>query len=299
MAWQAYTLTYQAMAPVLLGTHPLGFIQRTRYYAPGWTIWGAITARLTRACLPRATGEDYETVGGFVRENLPTSYAFLLVDGKPAMPHYENGALHYGDLAAADFEARFLASFGQTAVAPATATAQTGALHETEVLAAYDRQSGERVRWQFTLYARQPWPDPPPPMQGLTLQAVLDALETLTLGADRGYGLGRLVRVEEQGPQEAQGEGWPRPLNWAAGQPLQAHVPYGEVSGDQVRGSLEAIPWRWWQNEPAGAWGPGQKLQVRLFYVPGNEIKDEWQPVIGPLGIWHQEGWQDAPTASS
>ena len=117
MAWQAYHVTYRAQTPVALGAYRFGFIQRTRYYAPGWTLWGAITAQLTRALLPRATGDDYEEVGGFVAANLPTSYAYVLVEGQPAWPHYEEGQLRYGPLIAAEFEARFVASYGQTAVA--------------------------------------------------------------------------------------------------------------------------------------------------------------------------------------
>jgi hypothetical protein len=305
MAWRAYTLTYQAMAPILLGTHPLGFIQRTRLYAPGWTLWGAITAQLTRSFLPRAEGRDYEMVGRFVEHNLPSSYAFVLVDDKAARPHFANGKLQYGALPAADFEARFLASLGQTGVAPATLSAHTGTLHETEVLVARDPENnGEPVRWQLILYARQPWRDPPPSLEGMEPQDVLDALANLTVGADRGYGLGRLVRENkeevDQGKLTEDGE-WTHALCWdPASKVLHAHVPQDQLPGDAVRGRLEAIPWRWWQNEPGDAWGPGQKREVRRFYAPGSQVDIEgWRPVVGPKGIWHEKGWRDAPAATS
>ena len=293
MSWQAWTLTYRARSPVLLGDHPFGFIQRTRLYAPGWTLWGAITARLTRALLPRAAGSDYEAVGAFVADDLPTSYAFLLVDGQTAHPHYdEEGRLRYGPLPAADFEARFLSSLGQTAVAPATLTAHSGALHETEVLSARDPATGEPVRWRFTLYVRQPWSALPPALAGLTPADVLEALAELSLGADRGYGLGRLTREAVDGPLPVPGESRPRPPEWdAQKRTLHAHIPLDALPGDAVRGRAEPIPWRRWQNAPGGPWGPGQKATVHLFYTPGSRVEKEgWQPVVGRYGIWEAAG---------
>jgi hypothetical protein len=295
MSWQAYTLTYRARAPVLLGAHRLGFVQRTRAYAPGWTLWGAITAGLTRARLARATGDDYDAVGRFVMKNLPTSYAHLLVDDEPARPRYdEQGQLRYGPLSAAAFEARFIASLGQTAVAPATLTAESGSLHETEVLAAHDGRTGEPVRWRFTLFAPEGWRERPRQLQGLTLRDVLSGLESLTLGADRGYGLGRLELLDVRGPFDAGDAEQPRPLAWD-GSTLDAHVPVDDLSGERVRGEAVAIPWRWWQNEPAEGWGPGQSRQVCSFYAPGSRLDPPGPvPTIGPRGIWRMEGANDA-----
>ncbi len=300
-SWQAYGLTYKAQSPVLLGRHPLGFIQRTRYYAPGWTLWGAITAQLTRACLPKATGKDYEAVGRFVAENLPTSYAFILVDGKPTWPDFIDGRLHYGPLAAAEFEARFVTSWGQTAVAPGSLTAQTGTLHETEALTAHDLVSGERVRWRFTLYVRQPWQGVGSTLKDLKLEDVLAALKSLTLGADRGYGLGRLEREGESELQPVKGREWPRPVEWdPAERVLRAHVPLEDIPGEAVQGRAEPIPWRWWQNSPSkDGWGPGQLRDLQLFYRPGSQVELEtWEPVVGPRGIWSKKR-SDAPPSSS
>ena len=300
MGWQAYTLTYRARSPVLLGDHPYGFIQRTRLYAPGWTLWGAITARLTRALLPRAAGPEYEAVSAFVADNLRPSYAFVLMDGKRNFPHYRDGRLRYGSLSAAEFEARFLASLGQTAVAPATVTAHSGALHETEVVTAHDPVTGQAVQWQFTLYVRQPWLAPPQALAGLAPGDVLSALSGLSLGADRGYGLGRLeLEGHPDGPHPVKGgEAGPYPLEWAPkAQTLCAHVPLDALPGDSVRGRAEPIPLRWWQNAPGGPWGPGQKAQVLLFYAPGSIVeKGGWQPIVGRYGIWESSNGHTYPS---
>jgi hypothetical protein len=270
----------------------LGFIQRTRTYAPGWTIWGAVTARLTRARLARADGADYQAVGQFVIDNLPTSYAHLLVGDEPARPRYdERGRLRYGTLSPAAFEARFLTSLGQTAVAPSTLTAGVGTLHETEVLTTHDQETGKPARWRFTLYAAEDWHDCPAQLRGITIDDVLEVLETLTLGADRGYGLGRLRRDEVQGPLEAGDGERPHPLSWdGERRTLDAHVPIEDLLGNQVRGEAVAVPWRWWENERDDAWGPGQNRTVRRFYAPGSRLDAEDRtPVVGPRGIWRFE----------
>ena len=292
MAWWVYDLTYRALTPILLGRHPLGFIQRTRYFIPGWTLWGAITARLTHALLPQARGRDYKEVGAFVAANLRTSYAYIRIDGEPAYPRYKEGKLHYGPLAAAEFEARFLTSRGQTAIAPGPLTAFTAALYETETIAAYDR-SGDPVHWRFKLYMRDPWKGLPECLNGLSSEKILEAVKELSVGGDRHYGLGRLGLEDEPiEPEELGGEVGPRPQEWdSRKRVLLAHVPLEKLSGDAVRGRAEPIPWRWWQNEPGGAWGPGQQSQVRLFYTPGSQVElESWRPVVGPMGIWLSKG---------
>ncbi|MCK4393746.1 hypothetical protein KAX17_12655 [Candidatus Bipolaricaulota bacterium] len=297
MEWAAHTLTYRAVTPVLLGSYPFGFVQRTRYYAPSWTLWGAITAQLTRACLPQAAGKDYQDVGRFVRDNLLTSYAYLLVDGQSAWPRFMDGQLHYGPLRTAEFEACFLTSRGQTAVAPESISAHTGTLHETEALAAYDRD-GKPVRWQFTLYMRRPWKKTPQHLQevGLKEQKVLEILKELTIGGDRRYGLGHL-RLETAATPRAAGEGErPSPLEWdPTARLLRAHMPVRDLSGEMIRGRAEAIPWRWWRNEPKGAWGPGQAAKVQCFYDPGSHIEAgvSGKPVIGEYGIWRWQGEEE------
>ena len=296
MTWKVYELTYRARSPVLLGGPPLGFVQRTRYFAPGWTLWGALTARITRCCLPAAGGADYQAVGDFVANNLPMSSACILADGKRALPNYRQGVRRYGDLREGDFERRYVTSLGQTGVAPATMTAQTGALHETEALSNRDLLTGEPVRWRYDLYVRTPWQDPPPFLEGLTCEDVPQALAEITLGADRGYGLGWLER-ESILEKEAEGAAWPRPLGWQPCTALEAYLPVDELRGQPVYGEMALVERRLWRNcvtEEGSAWGPGQERTHRLYYVPGSWVDDAgWQPVVGAMGIWQTEAPAD------
>ncbi len=294
MSWQAVTLTYRARSPLLLGRYPLGFIQRTRTFIPGWTLWGALTATLTRACFPQADGARYEAVGAWVEHNLLTSYAYLLVEGGLAAPHFRDGGWYYGPLPATQFEARFVTSLGQTAVAPGSLTAETNTLHETETLSPYDLATGEPARWRFTLYQRgseEVSQSEDEVLAALTPEALLAALRTLVVGADRSAGLGRLELETAGAWQAVAGNAWPVPLD-RDGPTLRAHVRVADLDGNQVRGRAEVIPWRWWKNTPdpdGRSWGPGQQQSVQCCYVPGCEVADDWQPVVGPWGFWQAQ----------
>lgn len=293
MGWQAATLTYRARSPLLLGDHKLGFIQRTRYFIPGWTLWGALTATLARAVFAEADGAHYEAVGRWVAEQLLTSYAYLLVDGKSTAPQFKDGQWTYGPLPAAQFEARFVTSLGQTAIAPESFTAQTNTLHETEALSPHDLATSEPARWQFTLYrqvSESTKERVSEKLAALSLDDLSAALKMLTVGADRSMGLGWLEQEQVSTWQPVAGDTWPVPVDWDTGQKiLRAHVRVEGLSGDQVRGRVEAIPWRWWKNTPDAdgkSWGPGQQMSMQAFYVPGCKVMGAWQPVIGPYGIW-------------
>lgn len=285
--WKTYQLTYRARSPVFLGGRTFGLVQRTRYYAPGWTLWGAITVRLTQFLLSRSQQVNYESIGKFVAENIRTSYAYLLVEGKKAHPWYSNGELRYGALSASQFEARFITTFGQTAIAPSTGTAHTATLRETELLSAYDLKTNKPVQWRFKLYLRQPWHNPPAPV---TPEKIKIALTELTLGGARKYGLGWLEQVEwkeEQSPPSC--PAGPTPWDWDRKKGiLLAHVPWEPNLSNQVRGQVEPISWRWWQGGlNQKQWGPGQKVLTAIFYTPGSIILDEtWQPYIDRYGLW-------------
>lgn len=310
MGWRAVTLTYRATAPLLLGDFPLGFIQRTRRFIPGWTLWGALTALLTRTVFAQADSAHYAAVGAWVSENLLTSYAYLLVGAEPAAPHFQEGRWYYGPLPAAQFEARFVTSLGQTAIAPESLTAQTNTLHETEALSPCDLATGAPARWQFTLYRREGEPtdrrisaaadrqigaaeDPrvTATLAALSWEEVLAALHMLTVGAERTYGLGRLALETAGTPRPAPGAAWPAPVDWD-GKTLRAHAGVAALDGAAVRGRAEAIPWRRWKNttDPDGkSWGPGQQQEVHCYYVPGCEVAAPgWAPALGPYGLWQE-----------
>lgn len=296
MTWQAWKLTYQALSPTLVGGLRFGFIQRTRYYVPGWTLWGAITAALTRAFYTQADAKKYQCVGSFVEQDLLTSYAGILLDGEPALPHWgDEGRLKMGTLGLPQFEARFIRSSGQVGLEPATQTAAQGQLHETEVIVDFDPQTRTRVQWQFTLYLR----DGALAAMNWTEDEVRQAIRQLSVGGDRTYGLGSWLASDPPAREPVSGDAWPIPLDWNPEEKImRAHVPVEELQGIEVYGRAETISRLVWQNAETGPWGPGQRIETGTYYLPGCYLKEgDWQPIIGPKGIWLRAS-NDAQTST-
>lgn len=308
VGWKIYKLTYRAHSPVLLGDHPLGFIQRTRWFIPGWTMWGAITARLTRQFWQKASPTEYQQMGSFVENNILTSYAGILIDNEIALPHFKNGEWMMGAHTFQQFEARFLASGGHSAIQPGSLTAETGSLHEKEVLAAYDKKNGKPVLWGVYLYVHDEW------AFGLEAQhafqnldwipdEVPGLLETLFVGADIDDGLGILKQDPSAENNKQVGSSsleWPRPEDWKPWVEkdkqygiLCAHVPMKELESNDlsVYGQWETITRRIWRNvNDTKGWGPGQQIETQCYCCPGSiTVSAGWQPVVGPKGIWMKE----------
>ena len=144
MSWIQYRVIFRALSPVHIGSHKLGYIERTRYYIPGKNIWAAFTENITRTGAATDTNA-YKAIGDALKKNLLISYFFpatekdianpLLPRYTPLLPHYtpEDG-LKYGSYTAAQFEKIFITSYGQTAILPHSNTAEDNSLHESECI---------------------------------------------------------------------------------------------------------------------------------------------------------------------
>ena len=308
MNWKACELRYRCLSPLFLGERKLGFIQCTRLYIPGWTLWGAITANLTRRLYPYADAEAYRRVGEFVEQNLPTSYAWIMENEKKLFPEFlagekgRPGGWYYGSLPENRMEALFLGSYGQNSVDPATLTSETGQLFETEYINAFRKGSSASLEWGFTLYIRQTWNTADERLKALTLEEILKAIEQISVGGERKSGFGRLKMVNdlsEINPQDNNDDEWPAAQDWKIKKDeenpektfgtLFTHVPLNQITGEYVRGSAAPVTRRVWRNSPGeeGGSGPGQRVVTELYYLPGSRVYDDgWNPLVGPQGVW-------------
>jgi len=295
MVWNSYQLTYRLLTPLHVGYRRLGNIQRTRYYLPGRNLWGAITARLTRACYPQPGPADYLAVGDYVRDHVIASYFYLkLANGELYYPRLEQGSWHYGNLSAAGFEARFIGSFGSTALTASTWTAEEATLHEIEFITPrvqIDRPPARPVYLQGYVYLDQNLSTAPPPLQDLDDITILGHLTELFVGGEQGYGFGRMVRHGEPVGSEVTGDPWPRPRD-LDGNILRAHFRARQADQVVVQGPLEPLVGREWANgrrggrrrgagqdvsEPVVAWSPGGRLEGDI-----NSL------VVTAYGIWQE-----------
>lgn len=295
MAWNSYTLTYQLLSLLHVGYRRLGNIQCTRYYLPGRNLWGAITARLTRACYSQPQPADYLTVGDYVCDHIIASYFYLkLVDTLPYYPRLESGRWYYGDLSANDFEAQFIGSFGSTALTAFTWTAEEASLHEIEFIAPKAQTgslAGRSVYLQGYLYLDQDRSTAPPPLQDWDDATTLEHLQELFVGGEQGYGFGHMVLQSEPAAPEATSDSRPRPRDLDGGV-LRAHLRVQRANQMTVQGQLEPLVGREWANGRRGEMrrGAGQDISEAIVaWMPGCTVKgDTSSLVIGPYGLWEQ-----------
>ncbi|RJP72910.1 MAG: hypothetical protein C4532_05165 [Candidatus Abyssobacteria bacterium SURF_17] len=314
MSWVVYELLYKTTGPVRIGYHKLGFIQRTRYYIPGRTMWGAATALLTRALHGGATEPGhYQDVGQklmnkeiflsyfypcFLREESSERIIFFprWIMGDPEWFSAEPSRLAYGSLTESEFEARFIASFGQTAIEPSLFAAEEASLHETEFICDKIRCDSSVQQLYFIGYLFVTGEMPKFDNRDIGWEKgdyrLKEILSTIYVGGDRTYGAGRLrLKQDESGPLRPQGllfdqyEFDPHSgrIKVPERSPILAHVP---CSSEELKGDFEPIV----SLEYCEKKGPGQKPTVvsGLHWTPGSLTTKKKSFSIGAYGIWEE-----------
>lgn len=280
MSWTAYPVVFCLMSPLHVGHLKIGNLQRTRHYIPGKTLWGALTARLTRDD-SNANG-DYQAMGKRVSESLAFSYFYPAVDlNKPLYPDYTPNGLCYGSskMAPDEFAWRLLSSYASTAVDARRTAAEEGSLHEVEFIAPKAVDTGEAVFLKGYVFEKK----------GCALEWE-SALNRLQLGGERGYGWGRVSLYELGDPIEGEINLFNRwivdlrqqepVVTVPKDEPLLAHTRCDNL---QAHGQIEP----WLGRETRNPERHGAKLsQAQVCWVPGSRVADESALTIRPHGLW-------------
>jgi hypothetical protein len=321
MAWKIYELCYQAKSPLHLGFRETGNVVRTRYYIPASTMWGALTAQLTRAVFANgAAAANYQQVGEYVEEHLRLGYFFPQFEddsGKKitCYPRLQPEGEFYGPLGRDEFERRFLASMTSAALEVTTAfngapnlknqarqtfAQEDGQLHEIEMLVPNKAAGGKWAKLYFTGYAYFEQPRPSLPVAGADDLAdddfIFRILDEIFVGGERRYGFGRLKLINKPS-----GGGAPHPLaqdfHVDTTNPAQSivytatHVVCNASDAGRFSGAIEPYVKRLWANGEQGKSGAGQKFShTDVCWVPGCRMKvdnsTQIQPIVGPGGLW-------------
>ena len=280
--WVCYRAVFAAEAPVHIGWHSLGLIERTRYYIPARAMWGAVVA----AMAPRMYGASgvpgmYEEMKREVNESVRFTCFFAAggADAEMWRPQYGEDGLRYGSLPAADFESRFVFSQTSAALNPVTFSALDGALHESEYLWFTDR-AGTRGALHFAGYLI---------FRDSLAAALRGALERVSIGAERNYGWGRLKLVSFDKTSRLFGEF--ELVSGSGGEPLieskpdaflPAHLAY-RVGEPDLLGDLEMVGGRDWVGDGSGRGLP----ELTLCWAPGSRVtKGGARFEIGERGVW-------------
>ena len=245
MTWALHRWIWRLDGPLYVGAPPAGSLNRARLYVPARALWGSLTAELSRLESADDASPKYDAVGAEIREQMRFTYLYPAEqngnDWHAWLPEYrsslglvwvpEAGAYHSEVLADRRFRCRLLSTRPGTAIDPSSDAADEGALRETECIQtcwrASDGSSGSPVAMVGFVF-----------VQDEAIRRRLETIETLFVGGDTRYGLGRLDRVAfepaEQlfGMQVDQGSETPHVRSFR----VLAHA-----EGSSLKGEMESL----------------------------------------------------------
>lgn len=202
MNWSLCRLVLQLKAPLYIGMPPAGSLNRCRLYVPARNLWGSLTAELAQRQATSFPG--YAKVGGTIRKDVRLT---CLYPAEPTdrgwrawLPKYEDGVgltwrredsqSTQAGLPDREMRRRLLLARPGTAIDHSSAAAEEGTLRETECIGEHwrDIENGQAnpVAMIGYVFLRE----------GSALGDQVKQIETLFLGGDTRYGLGRARRIE-------------------------------------------------------------------------------------------------------
>ncbi|KUK78012.1 MAG: RAMP superfamily protein [Mesotoga prima] len=270
MCWRLYRVTLELLSPMHIGWRKIGNLKQTRYYIPGRTLWGALTARLARDY----EGFDYRKTGIDVDKFLRFSY-FYPSDNEERITLFPWESED-------EFEWKFIGSTVNTALDLGKKIADEGSLHETEYIApkARDRKKVYLVGYIFEHKDC-----------GLNWKA---ALTNLQIGGERTYGWGRVGINESKGCAQIAHidlDGYDIELDRESPE-IRLSESYSAIShvlaenqidGSASSGNIEPlIGLETTKEERFGA----EISAAQICWTPGTKFSKDHTFLIGEKGIW-------------
>jgi hypothetical protein len=297
MTWTLFRWVWQLEGPMHIGMPPAGSLNRTRLYVPARAMWGALTAELARQEAQQGKEPQYQAVG----ENLQKGYRFTYLfpakrngaGWQAWLPTYrealgpgwkrEDGWGSEGDR---QFRRRLLSTRPGTSIDASTDAADNGSLRETECIEAHWRDERGQdagpvamVGYAFIhcVKAMDEYP---------VEQRRLDGVNTIFVGGDTRYGLGRLRRVAFDRIAQEDAFGGSVILDADSPQIETASVWAHAYAVSSMNGALELL----------GGWDRGaiRSLdEAAPLWQPGSHAADVLRWTIEPDGLWRPAEFSD------
>ena len=177
--WTLYQVSLRVLSPIHIGWKKTSNLQQTRYYVPAKTIWGALTARITRD----QNSSEYEKMGNKINENLRFSYFYPSDNDSKVneFPWEDNNR----------FTWKYIGSYQSAALE--NKTAMEGMLHETEYILPKTREGKQVFLIGYIIENDEI------EKNGFDIDWKT-ALPKIQIGGERGYGWGRVAI--KKGPNE-------------------------------------------------------------------------------------------------
>lgn len=206
MTWELYRWVWRLEGPMYLGMPPAGAMNRCRPYVPSRTIWGAVTAEVSRSLWDNSGILKYKEIGDLLLDDCRFTYLYPADKRDESyrawLPRYKNGrGLTWGPcdgkeptLDDREFRRHLFTSRAFTAVDPGSDSALEGSLREMECISNSwiprkgDLEGVPSGQVYMTGYVF---------VKNSIKKDLIDEIKNLTnlfIGGDSRYGLGKTTR---------------------------------------------------------------------------------------------------------
>jgi len=291
VSWSLFRWVWQLEGPLYVGMPPSGSLNRTRVYVPARAVWGALTAELAR-CEANGAEVQYPTVGRSLQDGYRFTYLFPAeVSGrewKTWLPTYQDGKglawRHEDDSKDSDaavpdraFRRRLLSTRPSTAINASTDAVEDGSLRETECIEAHWRNAGSVAMVGYVFIQVKKKNDKYSP-EYLRIKPI----DTIFVGGDTRYGLGRLRRTSFALEQNNQVFGSAAKLDNLAPQIKTNSVfAHAEAGAHGMSGALELLGG--WDRTHGSMWNPSRTTPL---WQPGSTSDGPVSWTVEANGVW-------------
>ncbi|MHA1490939.1 MAG: RAMP superfamily CRISPR-associated protein [Promethearchaeota archaeon] len=307
ISWICFELIYEVKSAAHIGNgSQFGISNKTRFYIPGKTMWGAITAIITRWYMTNYDPHSYKEIGEFIRENLIFSYFYpYYMDKNEKMhilhPNYSDMGFGFGIrdngfiMSKIEFESKFITSYISTAIDTNSKTAEDESLHEIELLnpskfIGHIFINKEQVNNNSILKIHISNEEKVKISKDKETIELFELIKNVQVGGERTYGFGKLKLEKTSLSVDKLYNKYEINLNKKA-PTLNVDIALSHLNFNndyfnklrEIKGELEPLVWRDWDNEK----GMGHKKEFNMIaLVPGSKFKKQ-KVKICDFGIWH------------
>ena len=282
MSFVHYRVVLKLLTPLHIGKRKYRNLMETREYVPSRTLWGALTARITRDYF-NGDANKYEIVGEVLNQNLRFGYLWPSLDGESPYFPWEHD----------DFD--YLLKFGYMGqpIDYDKKSTEEGQLHEVEFIGPKTRK-GDQVYFIGDLWIKEDIHSKDGGggikitinSKDILLQNVFD---TLQLGGERAYGWGRVKRrVKCPSLKKLENAKAPGEIDFENGEEVVIKFKRGDritahalaVNSSYISGEIE--PLSAYRLTKENKW---KLISPPICFVPGSKINEDCKMVIGSSGI--------------
>jgi hypothetical protein len=267
--WTLYQVSLRVLSPIHIGWKKTSNLQQTRFDVPAKTIWGALTARITRD----QNSSDYEERGTEINENLRFSYFY---------PYDSNSNLNECEFPwenPDNFTWKYIGSYQSAALEHKNA--MEGMLHETECILPKTREGNQVYLVGYIIEKK-----------GCDIDWK-KAFPKIQIGGERGYGWGR-VNIDN-GPAERNqffGYGFDSSQNDPViivpkDKCILAHTVASNAHEKEIEGNIEPFVGRITNKD--GKFGD-KFSKANICWIPGSKlVTSDMEFKICKNGLWSMQ----------